>query len=221
MRETDGASVAVLPFVNLSSDPEQEYFSDGLTEELLNVLAQVPGLLVPARTSSFAFKGQNTAIREIGERLDVETVLEGSVRKWENQIVVTAQLIEVQSGYHLWSETYDRRLEDVFAIQRKIARSIVETLRGSHLAGAPVPSAAVSHAGRREAEPAPEFLSSAKETADTEVFQLYLKGRYSWNQRTREGLEKARAAFEEAIRRAPTYAPAYAGLADTYFIQVH
>ena len=114
-------SIAVLPFVNMTSDPENEYFSDGVTEEIINALTRIEGLQVTARTSSFAFKGKNIDIREIGRQLDVETVLEGSVRKAGHRVRITAQLIKVKDGYHLWSENYDRDLEDIFALQDEIS----------------------------------------------------------------------------------------------------
>ncbi len=124
-------SIAVLPFINLSADKDNEYFSDGITEELLNALAKVEGLLVTSRTSSFAFKGKNTDIREIGKMLGVKTVLEGSVRKYGNRVRVTAQLINSENGYHKWSQTYDRDLEDIFAVQDELANSIVDQLKKS------------------------------------------------------------------------------------------
>ena len=120
----DAASIAVLPFVNMSADPEQEYFSDGLTEELLNALAQVSALRVAARTSSFSFKGKNLPVAEIARALNVRTVLEGSVRKANNRVRITAQLINASDGYHIWSQTFDRELTDIFAIQEEISRSI-------------------------------------------------------------------------------------------------
>jgi adenylate cyclase len=204
-REGGFDSVAVLPFVDMSPNGDQEYFSDGITEELLNALAKVPGLRVPARTSSFAFKKQNVDIREIGAKLDVATVLEGSVRMWEGELAITAQLIEVATGYHLWSETYDRRLAEVFRVQREISRTIVETLRGRFAGGGDTIMPA----------------RSGIETSDPEVYQIYLRGRYFWNQRTHESLFKARDLFEQAIARAPSYAPAHAGLADALYVLVH
>jgi TolB-like protein len=122
-------SIAVLPFVNMSSDPEQEYFSDGLSEEILNLLAKVPDLKVIARTSSFAFKGKNEDLRNIGRALDVKTVLEGSVRKSGDRVRITAQLIDVSNGAHLWSETYDRTLTDIFAVQDSVASEILDALQ--------------------------------------------------------------------------------------------
>jgi TolB-like protein/tetratricopeptide (TPR) repeat protein len=198
-------SIAVLPFVDMSPNGDQEYFSDGITEELLNALAKVPGLRVPARTSSFAFKKQNVDIREIGAKLDVDTVLEGSVRMWEGELAITAQLIEVETGYHLWSETYDRRLAEVFRVQREISRTIVETLRGRFAGGGDTIIPA----------------RSGMETSDPEVYQVYLRGRYFWNQRTHDSLLKARDLFEQAIAMAPAYAPAHAGLADALYVLVH
>ena len=123
------SSIAVLPFTNLSGDASKDYFSDGMSEELLNLLARVPGLQVAARTSAFAFKGRNVDIREVGRELGVETVLEGSVRQSGEQVRVTAQLIDTETGFHLWSETYDRKLQDIFAVQDEIAKAIVDKLR--------------------------------------------------------------------------------------------
>ena len=120
----DTVSIAVLPFVNMSADPDQEYFSDGITEEILNTLVKVPGLMVAARTSAFAYKGQNRDVREIGAELGVDTIVEGSVRRAGDDLRITAQLIRVEDGFHLWSETYDRKYENVFAIQEEIASSI-------------------------------------------------------------------------------------------------
>jgi TolB-like protein len=152
-------SIAVLPFVNLSSDPEQEYFSDGISEELLNVLAQIPSLRVAARTSSFQFKGDNRDIGEIAELLKVEHVLEGSVRKAGSRLRITAQLIEARNGYHLWSDTYDRELEDVFAIQDEISSAIADALR-TQLGLADIANPAASRA-----------------TANTSAYEAFLKGR--------------------------------------------
>src|SRR5207249_2480163 len=124
-----GPSVAVLPFVNMSSDPENEFFSDGLAEELIAVLTKVKGLHVASRTSAFAFKGKNEDVRKIGEQLNVRTVLEGSVRKSGNRLRIAAQLVNVADGYHLWSETYNRQMEDVFAIQDEISQNIAKALQ--------------------------------------------------------------------------------------------
>jgi TolB-like protein len=186
-------SVAVLPFVNLSGDTAYEYFSDGMTEELIDALVQVPGLQVPARTSAFVFKGKTGDIREIGRRLNVSTVVEGSVRRSGTRLRVAAQLIKVADGYHLWSATYERELRDVFAVQDEIARAIVQALRVKL-----APAAASAR---------PENLAA---------YQLYLKGRLFWNRGTEEGLNRAREFFSAAIAQDSGDARAYAGLADTY-----
>ena len=191
-------SIAVLPFVNMSDDPDQEYFSDGISEELLNLLAKTRGLRVAARTSSFAYKGQNQDIKGIGEQLDVQTVLEGSVRKSKSKVRITAQLIDVDSGYHLWSETYDRELEDIFAIQDEISAAIVNALK-VHFGG--------------------EFAVAAKSTeVNLDAYQKYLLGRDLVAQRQKEGLEKAVDYFTEAIEIDGSYAPAYAGKAIAYML---
>ncbi len=189
-------SVAVLPFTNMSADPENEYFSDGMTEEIINALAHVPDLQVAARTSSFAFKGTNADIKEIGRKLNVATVLEGSVRKAGNTLRIMAQLVKVADGYHLWSERYDREMGDVFAIQDEIAHAIAATLKVK---------LADTHAAR--------LLRS---TNNLEAYTLYLKGRYCWNQRTAKQLEAGIGYFEQAITVDGSYALAYAGLADSY-----
>jgi serine/threonine protein kinase/Tfp pilus assembly protein PilF len=192
-------SVAVLPFANLSPDRENEYFADGMTEELINALTKIEGLRVPARTSSFAFKGQNLSARAIAESLRVGALLEGSVRKAGNRLRVRAQLVDAADGYQLWSETYERELEDVFAVQDEIARAIVGALK--------------LQLGGEEAKP---LVTRA--TADFEAYSLYLQGRYLWNQRTGEALERAARFFEQAIAKDPRYARAHAGLADTYIL---
>jgi serine/threonine-protein kinase len=187
-------SIVVLPFANLSADPENEYFSDGMTEEIINALTQIPALRVAARTSSFAFKGKNIPVRRLGEELQVSTVLEGSVRRSGNKLRITAQLINAVDGYHLWSERYDREMADVFAIQDDIARAIVDTLKVKLLGG--------------------EQASLVKRgTNDLEAYNLYIKGRHFWNQRA---LLKALEYFELAIARDPNYARAYAGVADVH-----
>ena len=189
-------SVAVLPFRNVSPDPENEYFSDGITEELIDALAQVPGLRVAARTSSFLFKERREDIRAIAERLGVSTVLEGSVRKAGDRVRISAQLINAADGYHLWSESHDQNMSDVFAVQEEIARAIVRQLRVKlGLGGETIVK---RHKG------------------DPEAYNLYLKGRYFWNRREAESSRKALDYFQEAIARDPKYALAYAGLADSY-----
>ncbi|WOJ94824.1 tetratricopeptide repeat protein [Congregibacter variabilis] len=188
-------SIAVLPFVNLSSDPEQEFFSDGISEELLNVLAQIPALRVAARTSSFQFKGDNRDISEIAEVLKVNHVLEGSVRKAGTRLRITAQLIEAQSGYHLWSETYDRELEDVFAIQDEISLAIAEALKAE---------LALNDDGRA-------LLS--RETANTPAYEAYLKGRGLINQRGNQAITAGVRELERSVRLDANFAPARAQLA--------
>ena len=195
----DGASIAVLPFENQSAEPENEYFSDGITEDITNLLAQLKGLRVAARTSSFAFKGKAQDVGEVGAKLKVETVLEGSVRKAGTQLRVTAQLINVADGYHIWSEQYDREMDDVFTIQDEIARTIAHRLEVALSPGTHEPLV-------------------RPPTGNLEAYQLYLKGRHLWNRRTKEGLERAVEYFERAIKHDPEYALAYSGLADAYLL---
>jgi len=190
-----GKSIAVLPFVNMSADPENEYFSDGIAEEIINALSKVQALQVAARTSSFAFKGKNEDIGAIGRKLKVATVLEGSVRKAGKQLRVTAQLINVADGYQLWSERYDRQLEDVFAIQDEIAGNIVKALR-----------VVLSDDEKRAIERAP--------TEDVKAYEYYLRGRQYFHQFRRTGMQSARRMFERAIETDPQFALAHAGLAD-------
>jgi len=196
----DDTSIAVLPFVNLSSDPEQEFFSDGISEELLNVLAQFPDLRVAARTSSFAFKGDNRDIGEIAKLLKVNHVLEGSVRKSGTRLRITAQLIEADNGYHLWSETYDRELEDIFAIQDEISIAIGQALR------------AQLKLDDDESQSAPRVLEAANPAA----YEAYLHGRYLINQRGNKAITDAVWHLQKALRLDPNYAPAHAQLAIAY-----
>lgn len=193
----DESSIAVLPFVNMSGDPENEYFSDGLSEELINTLVMIDGLKVAARTSAFAFRGQERDVREIGAELGVAHVLEGSVRKAGDRVRITAQLIQTEDGFHLWSETYDRQLDDIFAVQEEIAEAIT---------------------GQLELTLTAEDRNSLarRRTEDLEAYDLYLLGRHNWATRSDEGLVKAREYFEAAIERDSTYAPAWAGLAAVY-----
>jgi serine/threonine-protein kinase len=194
-------SIAVLPFANLSPDPENEYFSDGLAEELIYALAQLENLHVPSRMSSFQFKGQALDIREVGERLGVEKVLEGSVRKAGDRVRVTAQLINVADGYHLWSERFDRTMEDIFAIQDEIAQAIVGHLE-------------VEFVG----EPGAAGVPVVKRYTDNiEAHTLYMKGRYYWNKRYEGHLQTAVEYFQQAIEADPGHALAYCGLADVYW----
>ncbi len=197
-----GLSILVLPFTNLSSDPENEYFADGLSEELITDLGQVPGLLVVSRNSAFQFKGKPADVRKVGQELRVNNVLEGSVRKAGNRLRITAQLVNVADGYQVWSQRFDRHMEDVFAIQDEIVSSIVASLKAKLTAG--VPEVAIAHRRR------PENL---------EAWNLYLKGRYYVHRQTPDGLSKAAELFERAIAEDPAYAPAWAGLAE-YYISV-
>jgi len=187
-------SIAVLPFVNMSADPENEYFSDGMTEEILNALAKVDGLMVTSRTSSFAFKGKNVDIREIGKQLGVKTVLEGSVRKAGNKVRVTAQLINTDDGYHKWSDTYDRNLEDIFVVQDEIASSITYNLAKSLTIQKPV----------KQAVKAP--------TENIDAYNLYLKGMFHWNKWSPPSVQKAIGFYEKAIELEPDFALPYTGL---------
>lgn len=198
-------SIAVMPFVDLSADRRYEYFGDGIAEELLNVLARVDGLQVAARTSSFAFKGTQQDIRAIGRELSVGTVLEGSVRGSGDTVRITAQLIDVETGFHLWSETYDRQWDDVFAIQDEISASIVEALH-PHLLGV---------AG---AEPVASLPEIQRETEDALAYQLVLEGRFELYQRTAESIERGLELFRQAVEADPDYVAAYAGLADAYIL---
>ena len=190
-------SVAVLPFVNMSSDKENEYFSDGITEDLIAALSKISALHVAARTSSFAFKGKNEDIRTIGTRLNVGAVLEGSVAKAGNQVRITAQLINVQDGYHLWSDTYDRELKDIFAIRSQVAQTVAQALQVT---------LAADERQRLEQKP----------TQDLEAYQLYLKGRYFVNRYTEDGMKKGLAYLQQAIALDPSYALAYLGVAHYY-----
>lgn len=194
-------SIAVLPFDNMSSDPEQEYFSDGLTEELLNVLAKVDKLRVAARSSSFFFKGKNLDIREIAQKLDVEHVLEGSVRKSGNKVRVTAQLIRAKSGYHLWSQTYDYELDDIFKIQDEISAAVVKQLRITLLD-----------------EQLERVLDHG--TLNVKARDAYLLGRFYMRDRNPQSLAQAQQAFEQALSMDPAYQAAISGLADTLSLQV-
>jgi TolB-like protein len=189
--ETPDQSIAVLPFVNMSEDAANEYFSDGISEEILNVLAGVKGLKVAGRTSSFAFKGRNEDLRMIGETLGVSHILEGSVRKAGDQLRITAQLVKVDDGFHLWSENFDRRLVDVFAIQDEIAQAILEQLKTHLIVGEPVKTA-------------------APKSTDLKAFDLYLLAKQNIRLRNREALELADRLLGQAIEIDPQYAPAYA-----------
>ena len=188
--EARAKSIAVLPFVNMSSDPEQEYFSDGISEEILNSLSQVKDLRVAGRTSSFVFKGQNQDLRQIGKTLGVEHILEGSVRKSGAKVRITAQLVQVDDGFHLWSETYERELTDVFAIQDEIANAILTQLKATLL------------------EDEETRISQAR--TDSEAYELYLLARQRMYERSQLPLEAAVDLLDRAIAIDPQYAPAYA-----------
>jgi serine/threonine protein kinase/tetratricopeptide (TPR) repeat protein len=188
------ASIAVLPFRNMSAGSDGDYFSDGMTEEIINALAAIASLRVAARTSSFAFKGKDTDVRQIGRELGVRTVLEGSVRQAGQRLRVTAQLIDVSNGYHLWSERYDREMQDVFAVQDEISLAIAGALKLRLL-------------------PAQEESLVAPGTRNVEAYNRYLKGRYFFNQRASK---KAVAEFEAALALDPAFAAPYTGLADSY-----
>jgi serine/threonine-protein kinase len=190
-------SVAVLPFVNMSADKADEYLGDGISEEIIAALSKIKGLKVPARTSCFAFKGKSENIRAIGQELDVNTVLEGSISKAGNKVRVTAQLINIADGFHVWSETYDRGLNDLLAIRTEVAARVAEALRGQLLGEE-----------RRQL--------AGRGTIDPEAYRLYLNGRYLWNRRTPEDLKQAMEYFNQAIAHDPAYALAYSGLADCY-----
>jgi serine/threonine protein kinase/tetratricopeptide (TPR) repeat protein len=191
-------SIAVLPFVNMSGDANNEYFSDGLSEDLINALSRLPGLQVASRTSAFRFRGSDLDIRQIGRQLDVATVVEGSVRRAGTRLRVTAQLVNAENGYQLWSERYDRQMADVFEIQDEIVASIVKAV-------VPALLGAAAHAVERPTE-------------NTEAYELYLKGRHHWHQRSPATLRLAIQCFDQAIKIDPEYALAYAGLADSYGI---
>ncbi len=191
---TQKKSVAVLPFLNLSADKTDEYLSDGMTEELLNALTKVKGLRVPGRSSSFAFKGKTEEgiFRKVGEQLGVEAVLEGSVRKAGDQLRVTAQLVNVRDGFHIWSDTYDREMTNIFAIQSEIASKVADALKVQLLGPAQDP------------------------TGNIEAYKCYLQGRLLWNRRSGDCMKQAIELYKQAIDKDPRYALAYAGLADCY-----
>ena len=192
-------AIAVLPFTNLSSDPDHEYFSDGLTEELIYALTKVEGLRVVAWSSAFQLKGKTRDIRRIAEQLKVRAVLEGSVRRTGERLRITAQLVDTTGGHYLWSETYERELKDVFAVQDEISSAIVGALR-IKLAG-----------------PSGRSLVT-RYTENLQAYHLYLKGRFYWNKRNEQDFYKALGFFEQAIETDANYAPAYAGVADTYIM---
>src|SRR6266403_3570027 len=192
-------SIAVLPFVNMSADKHDEYLSDGMTEELINALAKVPGLRVPGRTSCFAFKGKTEAdiFRKVGDQLHVNTVLEGSVRKAGEKLRVTAQLINVSDGYHLWSKNYDGDVNDILNFQSNVAEQVVQALQ--------------MKLGGDETR-----VLAKKPTENPEAHRLYLLGRYEFARYTQAGWTNAIHDYERALKIDPNYALAYCGLADNY-----
>lgn len=193
-----GASVAILPFADLSEAHDQAYFCDGLAEEILNALASIPDLRVASRTSSFRFRGSDVDAREIGRALNVAAIMEGSVRKAGDRVRVTAQLIDAGNGYHLWSETFDRRLEDIFAIQEEIARNVARALRVSLKGAAKLDESCSCHAPR-----------------DMRAYEFYLRGRQIQSLKSSDNWTKAPEMFRRAIALDPDYAQAHAGLADS------
>ncbi len=195
---TNVASIAVLPFVNMSGDKDNEYFSDGLAEELLNALAKNPSLRVAARTSSFSFKEKEVDIAEIGRRLNVTSIVEGSVRKQGDQVRITVQLVSAADGYHIWSETYDRRLENIFAVQDDIARSVMTSLSAS----------------------LPEAGDAGPRAGNTEAYNLILRAEYFLNRNDSENREKSQDLFKQALALEPGNARAWVGLGWTYIRMV-
>lgn len=192
-RSAEINSIAVLPFVNVSPDAENEYFCDGLAEELLNALSKIGKLKVAARTSAFSFKGKNVSVGEIGEKLGVDKILEGSVRRSGNKIRILIQLVKASDGFRVWSESYDREMEDIFQLQDEITLAVVDALKVELLGAA------------RE-------LVLKRYTDNAEAYELYLKGRYHHYKYTAEGWKKAIEFFEMALAKEPAYAPAYAGM---------
>ena len=190
-------SIAVLPFTNMSADAENEYFTDGMAEEIINALSKIQSLRVASRTASFAFKGKSEDIAEIGRKLKVSTFLEGSVRKMGNRLRITAQLVNVADGYHLWSERYDREMEDIFAIQDEISQAIVVALR-----------VILSEGEKKQIEKA--------RAVNVQAYDYYLRGRQYFHQLRRKSLEYAKQMFNKAIEIDPEYARAHAGVADCY-----
>jgi eukaryotic-like serine/threonine-protein kinase len=194
------ASVAVLPFINLNAEPDSEYFSDGLTEELIHALSRLPGLQVVSRTSAFEFKGKPQNVRTIGELLKVSAVVEGSVRKQQDRVRVSTQLVNVSDGYCLWSQRFDFKMTDIFEVQEEMAESIADLLK-------------VELGSRADSGLVKRY------TENFEAYDLYLRGRFQWNKRSGEGFQKALEYFQRSLTLDPDYAPAHAGIAD-YYISV-
>jgi len=195
-------SIAVLPFANLSEDAANDYFSDGMSEELLNLLARVPDLRVASRTSSFAYKDRNVDVREVARQLGVDTVLEGSVRRSGERVRITAQLIDAETGYHLWSDTYDRELKDIFVVQDEISAEIVKALKVT--LGTP--------------EAAPVTVRAAPPTENLDAYQLYLQARHQWKRRGENAIRRSIELLQQALELDPEFARAYSGLAAAYVV---
>lgn len=195
---TVGTSIAVLPFLSMSGDPENEYFSDGITEEIINALTRIEGLKVTARTSSFVFKNQTIDVRTIGRRLGVSSVLEGSVRRYKTKVRITAQLIRTDNGFHIWSENFDRELEDIFVLQDEVSVLIAEQVR-EHFGHLMIPE-----------------VSTTVPTTHIEAYSLLLKGRYHFKRKDLEDIKKALHCFQQAIALDPGYAEAHAFMGETY-----
>lgn len=188
------SSIAVMPFTNMSADPDNEFFADGITEEIINILTRIEDLRVAAKTSAFAFKGKQVDLRIVGERLNVKTVLEGSVRKAGNRVRIIAELTNVADGYHFWSERYDRELTDIFAIQEEIAQAIV------------------AHLKLRLSRPNQPLV--IRPTESISAYHAYLEGRYQSYRYAPDALERSKEFFERATDEDPNFSLAYVGLAD-------
>lgn len=204
--QTAEASIAVLPFADMSPQKDQEYFCDGMAEEIINALTKVENLRVASRTSAFQFKNKAEDIRNIGTQLNVRTVVEGSIRIASNKIRITAKLTNVDDGFHLWSESYERDIGNVFALQDEISGTIVTTLQEK------LRWDIVREQGPRL------VLSKPTYTADLEVYDLYLKGVYFWNEKNVDGVKRSVEYFQKAIEKDSSYPPAYAGLANSYMM---
>ncbi len=200
--EPGDKSIAVLPFANLSNDPEQEYFSDGIVEAILDHLFKIGELKVTSGTSTKRYKNTELSVKEIGRELGVSSILEGSVQKVGNNVRITAQLIDTRTDAHLWSQTYDRNISDIFSIQSEVAQNVARELKATLTA---------KEKGQIEKNP----------TNNAEAYNIYLQGRFFWSTRTKEGLNRSVEYFEKAITIDPGYALAYSGLADAYFIQAY
>src|SRR5438552_14992551 len=199
LNETSAESIAVLPFVNMSADKADEYLSDGVSEELIAALSKITGLHVKARTSSFALKGKNEDIQKIGEILHVNHLLEGSVAKAGNKLRITAQLIQVLDGNHEWSDTYDREMQDIFAVRSDVAQQVAATLK-------------IRLLGEEKKR------LDQKPTENIEAYNLYRQGRYYADKFSQDGFKKALGFYQQAIEKDPRFARAYDGLNDTYVL---